>query len=128
MSSSSKSLTIVRPRPLRVAHQRNAEERESLLARYERSGQSQKSFCQENHLPLSTLTYWLRQRRRQAPVERRLVQLPVSVAAAYLSGAGEPAVGTVQIRLPSQIELRVGAGADPVWVGALLQGVLGCSG
>jgi len=109
-----------------VIHQRNAEERESLLAQYERSGQTQRRFCQENRLPLSTLTYWLRQRRQRRPVKGSFVQLPV--AAACLPGTGEPAAGTVQIRLPSQIEVRVGAGADPMWVGALLQGVLACSG
>jgi hypothetical protein len=113
-----------------VSHQRNPEQRQRLLARFERSGQSQKSFCQENQLPLSTLTYWLRQQRqhKQQPLEASFVQLPAHIATACMSGAGEPAVGTVQIRLPSQIELSVGAGADPAWVGALLRGVLTCSG
>jgi hypothetical protein len=119
---------VVRPRHPRVPHRRSAGEREGLLARFRRSGQSQKHFCQENDLPLSTLQYWLSQKHppRQSR-DASFVQLPGPVAAACLPGAQELPMGAVQIRLPSQIELQVGAGADPAWVGALLRGVLTCS-
>jgi transposase-like protein len=128
MRPSPKSLTpvpVIRPCPPRVPHRRSAEEREELLARFRRSGQSQKRFCEENSLPLSTLQYWLSQEQRQ-PLEASFVQLPAPVAAACLPDARELPVGAVQIRLPSQIELQVAAGADPGWVGALLRGVLAC--
>jgi hypothetical protein len=127
MRPSSKSLTpvaAVRPRLSRVPCRRSAGEREGLLARFRRSGQSQKRFCQENDLPLSTLQYWLSQERQ--PLDASFVQLPAPVTAACLPGARELPVGAVQIRLPSQIELQVAAGADPAWVGALLRGVLAC--
>jgi transposase-like protein len=130
MSSSPKSLTavpVVRPRPPRMHHRRSAGERESLLARFQRSGQSQKRFCQENGLSLATLQYWLRQERLQSqPLEASFVQLAAPVASACLPGAGGLPMGAVQIRLPSQVELQVAAGADPAWVGALLRGVLTC--
>jgi transposase-like protein len=132
MSSYSKSITpTTPPRLSRGIQKRSPAERERLLARFRRSGQSQKRFCCENGLPISTLQYWLSQERagRDAPepIEGTFVQLPPAMAAAYAPIAGDPAAGTVQIRLPSQIELRVGVGADPAWVGALLQGVLTCS-
>jgi transposase-like protein len=130
MSSSPKSIVPVsRPLPPGTLRKRSAEEREGLLARFARSGQTQARFCRENHLSLSTLTYWLRQERQRVPrpVDGQLVQLPRSVAGMCMAAPGEPTAGTVQIRLPSQIELRVGVGADPAWVGALLQGVLACS-
>jgi hypothetical protein len=133
MSSYSKSITpAALARPSRRLQRRSPGERERLLAHFRRSGQSQKRFCHENELSISTLQYWLSQERRRCtapePIEGTLVQLPSSVAAACVSGVDEPAAGTVQIRLPRQIELRVGVGADPAWVGALLQGVLTCSG
>jgi len=113
-----------------VIHRRSVEERERLLAEFARTGHSQKRFCRENHLPLSTLTYWLHQERRRGsrPLERQLVQVPQVVASVCTPDAEAPAAGTVQIRLPNQIELMVGVGADPAWVGALLQRVLTCSG
>jgi hypothetical protein len=132
MSPSPKSLApvpVVRPRPPQVTHRRrSAREREGLLVRFRRSGQSQKRFCQANDLPLSTFQYWLSQERLQdQPVEASFVQLPAPAVAACLPGARELPMGAVQIRLPSQIELQVTAGADPAWVGALLRGVLACS-
>lgn len=131
MSSSPKSLPpvpVVQPCPPRVHQRRSAGEREGLLARFRRSGQSQKRFCEENNLALSTLQYWLSQEHPQRqPRDASFVQLAVPVAAAGLPGAGELPMGAVQIRLPSQLELQVAAGADPAWVGALLRGVLACS-
>lgn len=131
MSSSSKSLTAVpsaRPHRPQGTHRRNPQEREILLARFRRSGQSQDRFCRENGIPLSTLRYWLRGERLDGqPLEASFVQLAAPVAAACLPGPRDLAMGTVQIRLPSQIELQVAAGADPAWVGALLRGVLTCS-
>jgi hypothetical protein len=83
----------------------------------------------ENGLSLSTLQYWLRQDHSQVPaiVESGFVQVSPQVATLCMPAAAEPAGGTVQIRLPSRIELHVGVGADPAWVSALLQGVLTCS-
>jgi lambda repressor-like predicted transcriptional regulator len=129
-SSFSKTLAPVgRPLSERVVHKRSAEERARLLARFERSGQTQAHFCRENGLSLSTLQYWLRQDHGRVPaiVEGGFVQVSPPVAAVCMPAAAELAMGTVQIRLPSQIELHVGVGADPAWVGALLQGVLTCS-
>jgi hypothetical protein len=131
MSSSPKSLSpvaVVRPRLPRMHQRRSAGERKDLLARFQRSGQSQKRFCQENDLPLSTLQFWLSQEQlKRPPLDASFVQLPAPVAAACLRDTQELPMGGVQIRLPSQIELQVAAGADPAWVGALLRGVLTCS-
>ena len=127
-SSLSKALTpVARPRPGRVVCKRSAAERARLLARFERSGQPAHRFCLENGLSLSTLRYWLRDRQAPQTVEGGFVQVSPAVAAVCMPAAAEPAMGTVQIRLPSQIELHVGVGADPAWVSALLRGVLTCS-
>lgn len=126
-SSFPKPITAAARRPERIVHKRSADERQRLLARFRRSGQSQKRFCEANGLSLSTLQYWLGQQRLQGePREGSFVQLPAPVASACLSGVGDLRVGAVQIRLPSQIELQVAAGADPAWIGALVRGMLAC--
>jgi transposase-like protein len=70
------------PRKPRVLRKRSAEERERLLALFERSGQSQKRFCREHEVALSTMTFWRRQARQSARSRLAgvLVEVPASVA------------------------------------------------
>jgi transposase-like protein len=66
-----------RTRPTRQ-HKRNTAERERLLELYSRGGLSQRRFCGRHDLPLSTLTYWLRQARLRgtSAAAPTIVELP----------------------------------------------------
>jgi transposase-like protein len=126
-----KGTAVVRLRKLRAVRKRSMEEREHLLALFARSGQTQKRFCRENDLPLSTLTYWRRRARQSArtPLEGVLVEVPSSVAGkATVAALGPPQPKAVEIRLPNRIEVSVAAGTDSVWLGELLRRLLTCSG
>jgi transposase-like protein len=114
-----------------VLRKRSAEERARLLALFERSGQTHKQFCREHEVALSTMTFWLRQARQSTRSRSAgvLVEVPGSVAtldsppdATLLS------TGSVDIRLPNRVELRVSAGTDSAWVNQLLRELLTCSG
>jgi transposase-like protein len=128
MSSYPKVIPVPHLRRPRVVRKRSAAERERLLKLFERSGQTLKRFCDEHHLPLSTLTYWRRRRRLRTPeaLDGVLVEVPSCVAGS--SAAGGTVGEAVDIRLPNRVELRVSAGTDAVWLGDLLRGLLACSG
>jgi len=113
-----------------VVRKRSAAERERLLALFGRSALSQKRFCRENQLPLSTLTYWLRQARQRPPqaLEGVLVEVPWSAGSSrYVPEDGGHARNSVDIRLPNRVELKVSVGTDPGWLRELLQRLLTCS-
>jgi transposase-like protein len=112
-----------------MVRKRSAAEWAKLLALCERSGLSQKRFCRENAVALSTLQYW----RRGAGRGRRegsLVEVPANVAdIESLGQQGAPSSpGPVHIRLPNRLELSVLAGTDSAWVSQLLRELLTCSG
>jgi transposase-like protein len=125
------SQPLPEPRKPRALCKRGAEERERLLALFERGGQTQRQFCLEHKVALSTMTFWLRQARRNARGRSAgvLVEVP-TIAVALDSPRGEArlSVGSVDIRLPNRVELRVSAGTDSAWVGQLLRELLTCSG
>jgi transposase-like protein len=111
-----------------VLRKRSAEERARLLGLFERSGQTHKQFCREHDVALSTMTFWLRQ-RRQSRSAGVLVEVPGSVMSPASSrGAALLPPGSVGIRLPNRVELSVLAGTDSAWVGQLLRELLTCSG
>jgi transposase-like protein len=60
------SQSFPEPRKRRVLRKRGAEERERLLALFERSEQTHRQFCREHDVALSTLTFWRRQARQSA--------------------------------------------------------------
>jgi hypothetical protein len=126
-SNSRRSRLVARPRKPRVVRKRSAAEWAKLLALFEHSSLSQKQFCRENEVALSTLQYW----RRESGRGRRqgaLVEVPVNVADTESLGQGAPSSpGSVHIRLPSRIELSVLAGTDSAWVSQLLRELLTCS-
>ncbi len=110
--------------------QRNypAQERKRLLRLFQQSGLSSKRFCQERGIPVSTLSYWVRKSRRKAS-DGAMVEIPADAVdgVSLEEHIGEPGSGSVEIRLPNQVELRISAGADTVWVTELLRGLLTCS-
>ena len=123
--------SIPSPRRRRVLRKRSAEERQRLLALFERSGQTLKQFSREHDVALSSLTFWRSHARRSTPGKREgaLVQIPATVVTPAALGRPEPFLpGAVEIRLPNRVELSVPVGTDSAWVGELLRGLLTCSG
>ena len=107
-------------------------DRKRLLKLYESRGGSQKQFAREQEIPISTLSYWVRRSAREhaaAPVAA-VVEIPARKlsAATIRRTVEDPTAGSVDIRLPNQLELRVSAGTDARWVTELLRGLLTCSG
>jgi len=99
---------------------RSVTERRRLLARYERSGLSQKAFCQRHGVALSTLQYWRRRARDtdQEPTPS-FVEIP-QVAGMARALASEAAV---IIELPGGVRFEVPAGTDAQWLSGLLRAV-----
>jgi transposase-like protein len=120
--------TTVSPRRPRVLRKRSIEERQRLLALFERSGQTLKRFCREHDVALSSLTFWQRQARRSALGKREkvLVEVPATVVspAALRRPAPLSPGGSVEIHLPNRVELSVSVGTDSAWVGELLRELL----
>jgi len=128
MSSISSDLQPVpSARGRRPMRKRSAEERQRLVALFERSGQTLKRFCREHDVALSSLTFWRRQARRRAPGKHEgvLVEVPATVVTRPVPFSP---TGAVEIRLPNRVELSVSVGADSGWVGELLRELLTCSG
>jgi hypothetical protein len=118
--------SIPAARGRRVLRKRSPEERQRLLALFERSGQTLKRFCREHDVALSSLTYWRSLARRKAPAKREgaLVEVPATVVTRPVPFS----TGGVEIRLPNHVELSVSVGTDSGWVGELLRELLTCSG
>ena len=106
-----------------------AEERKRLVRLFQRSGLSAKRFCEDRGIPVSTLSYWVRKSRRKAG-DGAVVEIPAgAMPEATLDGrVHEPGPASVEIRLPNQMELRISAGVDTMWVTELLRGLMTCSG
>ena len=108
----------------RRVRKRSAEERQRLLALFERSGQSLKQFSREHEVALSTLTFW-RHRAHESTrrIKGRLVEVPSVLAgrSAGLHSAVPEVPHAAQIRLPNCVELSVLVGTDAAWVGALVR-------
>jgi transposase-like protein len=127
-SNSRRSRLVTRARKPRVVRKRSAAEWAKLLALCERSGLSQKRFCRENEVALSTLQYWRRESGRGRR-EGALVEVPANVSdTESVEHAAPSSPGSVHIRLPNRLELDVLAGTDSAWVSQLLRELLTCSG
>ena len=116
-------------RPGRPQRNYPAQERKRLLRLFEHSGLSAKRFCEDRGIPVSTLSYWVRKSRRKAS-DGAVVEIPAGAmhGSSLDERIRESGTGSVEIRLPNQMELRISAGADTKWVTQLLRGLLTCSG
>lgn len=97
---------------------RSVTEKRQLLARYERSGLSQKAFCQRHGVALSTLQCWRRRARDtdQEPTPS-FVEIPqVTGIARALS-----VEAAVFIELPGGVRLEVLVGTDAQWLSGLVR-------
>jgi transposase-like protein len=127
-SNSRRTRLVARARKPRVVRKRSAAEWAKLLALFERSGLSQKRFCRENEVALSTLQYWRRESGRGRR-EGALVEVPANVAdTESVERAAPSSPGSVHVRLPNRLELDVLAGTDSAWLSQLLRELLTCSG
>jgi transposase-like protein len=109
----------------------SAKDQKRLLRLFESREVSQKQFARDQGIPISTLSYWIRRSAREsaaAPAE--VIEIPGRklVAARNGQSSQRPSSDCVDIRLPNQLEVRVSAGTDALWVAELLRGLLTCSG
>ena len=104
----------------RRIQRRGVAERRQLLDRYERSGLSQKAFCQRHGVALSTLQYWRRRARDtdQEPTPSFVEMPQVSGMARALSSEA-----AVIIELPGGVRFEVPTGTDAQWLSGLLRAV-----
>ena len=102
----------------RRIHRRGVAERRRLLTRYERSGLSQKAFCQRHGVALSTLQYW---RRRARDTDQE--PTPSFVEVPQMSGMSRvlPSEAAVIIELPGGVRFEVPTGTDAQWLSGLLR-------
>jgi hypothetical protein len=68
---------------------------EKRIAEWQRSGQSQKAFCVQRGLALSTFQWWRRQAKRYAPAQTTPAFLPIAMG-----------VSAVEIELRSRTRMR----------------------
>ena len=97
---------------------RSLTERRQLLDRYERSGLSQKAFCQRYGVALSTLQYW---RRRARDTDQEPTPSFVEVPQVTGMARGLPVEAAVFIELPGGVRLEVPAGTDAQWLSGLVR-------
>ena len=109
----------------------SAKERKRLLRLFESREVSQKQFARDQGIAISTLSYWVRRSAREsAATGVDVVEIPGRKLLAARNGQSikRPYGDCVDIRLPNQLEVRVPAGTDALWVAELLRGLLTCSG
>lgn len=99
----------------RTRRRYSEEEKAQLLALFAKSGESAAEFCREREIYPATFSVWRKQHRAGGSGSSEN-----TVAFAEVRVATIP-VGVVTIALPSGLELRLPAGADPAWVGQLVQ-------
>lgn len=77
---SATATTALAPVPVR---RRRSESPDETLARYRASGLTQRAFCEQIGLPVSTLQWWLVRARRRALTARPLTftEIPLPIAA-----------------------------------------------
>jgi transposase-like protein len=108
---------------LRVPRRRLSDDtRRQVLARYHRSDLTQRAFCEQAGIPLSTLRWWLVQARRAAARPSRAVAFAEIVAPAYAEAARaiQPA-WAVEIATARGLTVRLRSTLAPTVLGRLLR-------
>jgi transposase-like protein len=108
---------------LRVPRRRLSDDtRHQLLARYHRSDLTQRAFCEQAGIPLSTLQWWLVQARRAATRPTRAVAFTEIVAPASTDVARntQPA-WAVEIATARGLTVRLRSPLAPAVLGRLLR-------
>ena len=96
--------------------------RRQLLARYHRSDLTQRAFCEQVGLPLSTLQWWLVQARRTGARPSRPVAFAEIVAPACVeSGLDTRPAWAVEIATASGLTVRLRSPVAPTVLARLLR-------
>jgi transposase-like protein len=115
-------LTLDAPRPVR--RRTPARARREIVAQYQRSDLTQRAFCAQAGLPISTLQWWLVQARREAarsaPAAFTEVQMPAAAPRDPDVGASAWAVELVT---PRGVTLRLREPVAPAVLRDLLRHV-----
>lgn len=108
---------------IRVPRRRlSVDTRRQLLARYHRSHLTQRAFCEQAGIPLSTLQWWLVQARRAATRPERAVAFTEIVAPAFREVARDPPPGwAVEIATARGLTVRLRSPLAPAVLGRLLR-------
>jgi transposase-like protein len=85
-----------------MSDERRIEYRQQVLAAYRASGMTQKAFCREHSISLSTLGYWLRRERESENGASGMVQIRAGAETDHGNRGS-----TLRIRVPQQLELEV---------------------
>ena len=94
-----------------------------LLARYQRSDLTQRAFCEQVGIPVSTLQWWLVKTRRQAARDTPLTFTEVSLPEVAQPDRGVGTPWAVEIRTDRGVTLRLREPVAPADLVALLHGV-----
>ena len=107
---------------LRVPRRRLSDDtRRQLLARYHRSDLTQRAFCEQAGLPLSTLQWWLVQARRAATRPPRAVAFAEIVASRGAEASRETGPAwAVEIATVRGLTVRLRSPLAPTALGRLL--------
>jgi hypothetical protein len=84
------------------------------IAQWRSSGMPAQEYAAQQGFPLERLTYWARRVERESQGPKLL---PVHVQVASTVAA------VLELRSPSGWTMRVGAGAEPGWLAAVLSGL-----
>lgn len=99
--------------------ERRVPEMRSALAAFERSGLSQRAFCCNAGLALSTFTYWRRRLRQVKPVSSKgFVEIEVV--------SEQPNAGAVTLELPGGVRAIVTSSASEDLICRLLRAAQSC--
>jgi hypothetical protein len=90
------------------------------LARYRASGLGLQRFAQEHRIPAGRLHYWLYQKRRSKPAQRR-VQAPVFQELKLAACPPPASRWAAEVSLPTGLAVRFDGAVSPAWIGSVVQ-------
>ena len=101
---------------------RRPQEIAALMARYRASGLALKDFAREQGLPPGRLHYWLYQKYRPGAPAGLGVASGTLFQEIKLAGGATPVPSwAAEITLPRGVAVRFSTGAQPGWIGAVVQ-------
>ena len=114
--------TVTRHQSARKSHTRlkwSPAERAEWLELFHRSGQTVREFSRANDLPPATMSLWCQKQAKAGEVAKvgSLVEIPVSALKAAAPSTG----AAVGLRLCNGVRIKIVAGTDLQWLGALVQ-------
>jgi hypothetical protein len=104
------------------ARRRRDESPQQTLAQFRQSGLTQRAFCEQIGLPVSTLQWWLARARRDAVAVRPVAFTEVTIPAMAPSTRAIGPEWAVEIVTAAGVTVRLREPLRPAAVGALLRG------